>query len=117
MPGAILVIRAFAQQRGWRYLRLLSSAENSYNRDYHGENEGGSQIPILNLFRRDGNRIHHAYATELLFAPRDSGQDPRHVDTIWPLWNLLDFTPDGRGDFRPRLSYGSAGASREASGG
>ncbi len=37
----------------------------------------------------------------------EAGQDPRHVDLIWPLWGLLDFTPDGRGaEFRPKLSYG-----------
>src|ERR1700721_2269599 len=28
-------IRAFADQRGWARLRLLSSADNSYNADYH----------------------------------------------------------------------------------
>jgi predicted dithiol-disulfide oxidoreductase (DUF899 family) len=28
------------------------------------------------------------------------------VDMIWPLWNLLDVTPAGRGkDWYPRLSY------------
>ena len=49
----------------------------------------------------------HAYNTELMFAPRDPGQDPRHVDTIWPLWNLLDLTPGGRGEgWYPKLSYG-----------
>jgi predicted dithiol-disulfide oxidoreductase (DUF899 family) len=21
-----------------------------------------------------------------------------HVDTVWPYWNLLDFTPEGRPD-------------------
>jgi len=26
----------------------------------------------------------------------DPRQDMRHVDTIWPLWNLFDVTPDGR---------------------
>jgi predicted dithiol-disulfide oxidoreductase (DUF899 family) len=35
-------IRSFAATRGWHNLRLLSSAENSYNRDYHGETETGS---------------------------------------------------------------------------
>jgi predicted dithiol-disulfide oxidoreductase (DUF899 family) len=30
------------------------------------------------------------------------------VDLIWPLWNLLDFTPEGRGtDWYPKLSYDS----------
>lgn len=89
-------IRAFAGQRGWRHLRLLSSAGNSYNRDYHGETAEGDQMPVLNVFTRRAGRIHHTYATELLFAPTDAGQDPRHVDLIWPLWNLIDVTPEGR---------------------
>jgi predicted dithiol-disulfide oxidoreductase (DUF899 family) len=30
--------------------------------------------------------------------------DPRHVDLIWPVWNLLDLTPGGRGtDWYPSL--------------
>jgi predicted dithiol-disulfide oxidoreductase (DUF899 family) len=98
-------ILAFARERGWRHLRLLSSQSNSYNRDYRGENQTGSQLPILNVFRRENGRIHHSYATELLFAPMDPGQDPRHVDAIWPLWSVLDLTPQGRGDFEPKLTY------------
>jgi predicted dithiol-disulfide oxidoreductase (DUF899 family) len=27
----------YAQERGWRNLRLLSSRNNTFNRDYHGE--------------------------------------------------------------------------------
>jgi len=50
--------------------------------------------------------VHHFYATELLFAPTERGQDPRHVDLIWPLWNLLDLTPEGRGtSWYPALDY------------
>src|SRR5262249_40221739 len=30
-------------ERGWRHLRLLSSAGNTYNRDYFGEDEDGRQ--------------------------------------------------------------------------
>jgi predicted dithiol-disulfide oxidoreductase (DUF899 family) len=30
------------------------------------------------------------------YAPTDPGQDPRHVGTIEPLWNLFDLTPEGR---------------------
>ena len=90
-------ILAHASQRGWRRLRLLSSAGNTYNRDYHGENPGGSQMPILNVFRRDGELIRHFWGEELLYAPCDPGQDSRHNDFIDPLWNLFDFTPEGRG--------------------
>jgi predicted dithiol-disulfide oxidoreductase (DUF899 family) len=95
-----------ARERGWRHLRLLSSAGNTYNRDYHGENEKGGQLPTLNVFARRKGRIYHTYCTELLFAPSDRGQDGRHVDPIWPLWNLLDLTPEGRGTtWYPKLRY------------
>lgn len=90
-------IRAFAAERGWRHLRLLSSRSNTYNRDYHAETAEGEQAPILNVFVRDGEQFRHSWATELMFAPRDAGEEPRHVDSIWPLWNVLDLTPDGRG--------------------
>jgi predicted dithiol-disulfide oxidoreductase (DUF899 family) len=98
-------IRAFARERGWRNLRLVSSAANSYNADYHGEAADGSQTPALNVFTRKDGQIRHAYCTELMFAPSDKGQDPRHVDLIWPLWNVFDFTPGGRGNWRPKLAY------------
>ena len=55
--------------------------------------------------RRDG-RLHHFWSSELWLAPHDAGQDPRHVDFMWPLWSVLDRTPDGRGDFHPSLGYG-----------
>jgi len=101
-------IHALAHRRGWRNLRLLSSAGNTYNRDYHAEDAKGAQLPVLNVFvRRDGG-IRHFYATELLFAPWDPGEEPRHVDLIWPLWNVFDLTPEGRGkDWHPKLTYES----------
>jgi len=100
-------IRSHARERGWRNLRLLSSATNSYNRDYYGEDDTGAQLPALNVFTRQADRIRHCYCTELLFAPPDKGQDARHVDLIWPLWNLFDFTAEGRGtSWRPKLRYG-----------
>jgi len=100
-------IRTFARERGWRHLPLLSSRNNAYNRDYHAETPNGEQIPILNVFVRDDQGIRHSWATELMFAPRDEGEDPRHVDSIWPIWNVLDMTPQGRGTERdfPQLDY------------
>ena len=98
-------ILAFTRPRGWTGLRLLSSAGNSYNIDYKGEDADGSQNPMLNVFTRKDGKIRHAWASELMSAPRDPGQDPRHVDTIWPLWNVLDLTPQGRGAWYPKLNY------------
>jgi predicted dithiol-disulfide oxidoreductase (DUF899 family) len=44
-------IRTFARDRGWRHLRLLSSRNNTYNRDYHAETPEGEQRPVLNVLR------------------------------------------------------------------
>jgi predicted dithiol-disulfide oxidoreductase (DUF899 family) len=99
-------IREFARGRGWHNLRLLSSARNTYNRDYHGETADGGQLPVFNVFVRRDGKIYHSYSTELVFAPPEPGQNERHIDMMWPLWNLLDLTPEGRGaDWYPRLSY------------
>ena len=99
-------IMRHAGDRGWRHLRLLSSHGNSYNRDYRGEDEDGSQTPSLNVFVRRDGETRHFYNTELFFAPTDPGQAPRHVDSIWPIWSLFDVTPEGRGpDWRPKLKY------------
>jgi predicted dithiol-disulfide oxidoreductase (DUF899 family) len=96
----------FGEQRGWQWLRLLSSAANTYNRDYLGETESGAQIPTLNVFHRDGETIRHFWATELMFAPADPGQHPRHVGTLEPVWNLFDLLPEGRpADWDEQLSY------------
>jgi predicted dithiol-disulfide oxidoreductase (DUF899 family) len=100
-------VLAHAEQRGWRHLRFLSSAGNKYNRDYHGETDDGTQqLPMLNVFHRHGDTIRHFWGSELLFEAPDPGQDPRHGESIDPLWNLFDFTPEGRGtDWYPDLSY------------
>jgi len=99
-------IREFARTRGWRHLRLLSSAGTTYNHDYFGEDKDSSQMPSLNVFVRQDGDVRHFYHSELLFAPSDPGQDARHVDLLWPLWNVFDLTPDGRdAAWHPRLVY------------
>ena len=96
----------FGAERGWQHVRLLSSAANTYNRDYHAETADGAQIPILHVFHRDGDEIRHFWGTELMFAPADPGQDWRHVGTLEPLWNLFDLTPEGRPeDWDEQLRY------------
>jgi predicted dithiol-disulfide oxidoreductase (DUF899 family) len=99
-------ILTFAEERGWRRLRFLSSERNSYNRDYLGETEEGHQRPMLNAFHRDGQTIRHFWGSELFYAPTDAGQDPRHVGPLEPLWNMFDLTPEGRpADWDEQLSY------------
>jgi predicted dithiol-disulfide oxidoreductase (DUF899 family) len=98
-------VLAFAAERGWGRLRLLSSAGTTYNRDYHAETPAGHQRPMLNVFHRDGETIRHFWGTELLYAPTEPGQDPRHVGSLEPLWNLFDLTREGRPSWDEQLVY------------
>lgn len=100
-------ILAAVEERGWRHLRFLSSAGNTYNRDYFGGSEDGDQLPMSNVFHRAGNTIRHVSGAELMFAESDPGQDSRHHGTLDLFQNLFDLTPDGRGDFNPSLAYES----------
>jgi predicted dithiol-disulfide oxidoreductase (DUF899 family) len=98
--------RAHAQSRGYRHARLLSSANNTYNHDYHAEGPDGGQAPIATVFTRRDGKIRHFWSSELMMAPSDPGQDMRHVDFMWPMWLVLDRTPAGRGqDWHPELDY------------
>lgn len=99
-------IKKWAEGRGWKNLHILSSNKNSYNKDYFAESEKGSQIPALNVFHKTPDGIFHFYNTELLYVPSEKQENSRHVDMIWPLWNLFDYTPEGRGtDWYPQYSY------------
>jgi len=76
------------------------------NRDYRAETAAGGQLPVFNVFVRRAGKIYHAYSTELVFEPSNPEQNQRHIDMMWPLWNLLDLTPEGRGtEWYPRLTY------------
>jgi predicted dithiol-disulfide oxidoreductase (DUF899 family) len=113
-------LQAFARERGWCQLHLLSTAGNNYDRDYFGDSTALSaamrdqqefkpgeewDMPILNVFRREAGTVRHFWGSELLYVPPEPGQEYRHNDLLDPLWNMLDVTPEGRGDFHPRLEY------------
>ena len=113
-------ILALARARGWRRLPLLSTHVNTYDRDYFGDSSGlpaavrkqqkfkdGEQwdMPMLNVFHRRGKVIRHFWGSELRYVPPERKQEYRHNDALDPLWNLLDLTPEGRGEFHPQLSY------------
>jgi len=99
---------AWGRKRGWRFAPLYSSSSSTFNRDYNAESEDGGQLPVAHVFTRSNGRVHHRWSSELFAAPRDPGQHPRHVDYMWPIWKVLDLTPEGRGaDWNPRYSYES----------
>ncbi|NNF66102.1 MAG: DUF899 family protein, partial [Gammaproteobacteria bacterium] len=96
--ASVAELQSFAEERNWNNLRLLSGADTNYSRDYLGQSNTGSQMPMLNVFMQKNGKIRHSYGTEMMLAKSEDDQDPRHIDMIWPLWNLLDFTPIGRAD-------------------
>jgi predicted dithiol-disulfide oxidoreductase (DUF899 family) len=99
-------LREHGRNRGWRHSPLLSSAGNDFNRDYHAD-EDGQQWPLAHVFVRRDGKVRHFWTSELWFTEADaSGQGRRHVDFMWPLWSILDRTPEGRGeDWGPELEY------------
>ena len=97
---------AFAKDRHWQGLRLLSSAGNRFTRDYHAETPEGFQMPMITVFHRSADGIRHFWSSEMFYADADPGQDPRHAGTIEPAWNLIDLTPVGRpADWEEQLQY------------
>jgi predicted dithiol-disulfide oxidoreductase (DUF899 family) len=69
-------ILTFARERGWRHLRLLSSAGTTYNRDYLAETAEGDQQPMLNVFHRDGETIRHFWAQNFSMHQPTLGKSP-----------------------------------------
>jgi predicted dithiol-disulfide oxidoreductase (DUF899 family) len=61
---------------------------------------------MYNVFRRDADgTVRHFWGSELLYAQAEPGQNHRAGDLVDPVWGLIDMSPEGRGDFFPKLSY------------
>ena len=92
-------LRDWARFRGWKAIPVLSAAKTSYLLDYFAA-EGATDatlVSMMNAFRRTPDGIFHTWGSELVGHPMENGH-PRHVDAVWPFWNLLDMTPIGRGE-------------------
>jgi predicted dithiol-disulfide oxidoreductase (DUF899 family) len=83
-------INAWAKRRGWSQIPLVSGLNSSFQADYKCQEESDDmQLPVMHVFRKQDGKIFHFWATET---------SQNHVDTVWPYWNLMDFTPEGRPD-------------------
>jgi predicted dithiol-disulfide oxidoreductase (DUF899 family) len=99
-------LKAFKTERGWRHLKLYSSAGNSFNRDYHAEGPQSDDDAAINVFVKRNGKIHLFWGGEMTGKSADPGQDPRGAPDPMPLWTILDMTPGGRGtDWYPELEY------------
>jgi len=84
------MINAWAKKRAWSQIDLVSGEGTTYQADYRCQGENDEmQWPIMHVFRKTDDGIFHFWGTEL---------QGNHVDTVWPYWNLMDFTPEGRPD-------------------
>jgi len=94
-------VLAYAEKRGWKQLRFLSSSENSFNADMHME-KAGAQMPGVHVFTKDeqGN-VRHRYSMSAAFDKNTI----RGLDLLAPLWSVLDLVPEGRGDFNASNDY------------
>jgi predicted dithiol-disulfide oxidoreductase (DUF899 family) len=84
-------INAWAKERGWSQIALLSGHGSPFQADYKCQEPDNDdmQFPVMLCFTRRGGKIQLFWATET---------QSNHVDTVWPYWNLMDFTPEGRPD-------------------
>src|SRR5215472_15402341 len=98
----IAKLRNWAHKRRWDRIRLLSSHNTTFNRDFGMEEADGSQNPGLSVFTRtpDGT-VYHRYTIGAEFDEHNN----RGIDPYSPVWNLFDLLPQGRGDWYPNHSY------------
>jgi predicted dithiol-disulfide oxidoreductase (DUF899 family) len=98
-------LRAFARERGWNKLRLLSAANSTFKYDLGSEDREGAQDSTLSVFTRDaGGAVRHFYTAH----PRMSLEiKERGIDLLSPIWHFLDVTPQGRGNWYASLDYGT----------
>jgi predicted dithiol-disulfide oxidoreductase (DUF899 family) len=97
-------LRAHARARRWDRLRLLSAGSSTFKYDLGSEDQDGNQDATVSVFTRDNDgAIRHFYSTH----PGVSmDQKERGLDLLCPVYNILDLTPQGRGDWYADLSYG-----------
>jgi len=96
-------LRAHAASRGWSNLRLLSAGGSTFKYDLGSEEADGSQTEWISVFTRDEDgTVRHRYSKGAQMA---DDRRERGIDLLSPVWNLLDLTPAGRGDWYPSLRY------------
>src|ERR1700691_2643553 len=98
-------LRAYARERSWDRLRLLSAGNSTFKRDFGSESPDGGQDSTISVFTRDtAGTVRHFYTAHPWLAPdiRERG-----IDLLTPIWHFLDLTPQGRGDWYTSLAYGT----------
>ncbi len=96
-------LRAHARRRGWNQLRLLSAGTSTFKLDLGSELDDGGQISTVSVFDRDETgAVRHRYTARPQI---DTDVHERGIDALCATWNVLDLTPQGRGDWYSALDY------------
>ena len=95
-------LRAHARSRGWSNMRYLSSGGSSFNADFGVESPDGAQMPGFSVLTKDATGEVRQFYTG--YAMNGEGHF-RGLDLLSPVWNILDLTPQGRGEWFPSLNY------------
>ncbi len=96
---------AFARERGWRNLTFYQAIDDDFVRDTHWVVDGDEGAAVM-VWRRDGDQIRLFWAAEGMGETADPGFDPHLAPDPTPLWNVLDWTPEGRAkSWYPKLEY------------
>jgi len=94
-------LREWSKARGWNNLRLLSSHDSTFNRDFEAEEPDGGQNPGISVFVRGKDGIRHHYSK---WASLDEHKN-RGLDLLSPVWNIFDLLPSGRDDWYPSVGW------------
>jgi predicted dithiol-disulfide oxidoreductase (DUF899 family) len=97
-------LRDHARNRGWSNVRLLSAGSSTFKFDLGSEDCYGGQDSAISVFTKDGNTVRHFYTAHPRMGP-DINQ--RGIDLLAPVYNFLDLTPQGRGQWYASLAYGT----------
>ena len=98
-------LRKHGRTRGWDKLRLLSGGTSTFKYDLGSEDREGEQDSTISVFTRDRDgKVRHSYSAH----PSMSNDiRERGIDLLTPVYNMLDLTPQGRGDWYAELDYGT----------
>jgi len=97
-------LRAYARERGWHKLRVISAGDSTFKSDLGSEDAEGNQDSTISVFTKESDgTLRHFYSGHPWL-----GEDikERGIDELSPIWNVLDLTPQGRGTFYTSLDYG-----------
>ncbi|AZG15930.1 DUF899 family protein [Cupriavidus pauculus] len=97
-------LKAAKAARGWTQLKVYADTDGDFTRDYVSAED--ADMPAYTVFTRRDGKLRHFYSVEMSSEMADPGEDPRSAPDPDPLWTLLDTTPEGRGNWYPKLEYG-----------